>query len=43
MSLGPITDGVIRIEAVEDAFGVDWTAYSPPAPSQWVYPLQPPA
>jgi hypothetical protein len=41
MSLGPITDGVIRIEAVEDAFGADWTAYSPPAPSQWVYPLQP--
>jgi hypothetical protein len=39
MSLGPITDGVIRIEAVEDAFGVDWTAYSPPAPSQWVYPM----
>ncbi len=39
MSLGPITDGAIRIEAIEDAFGVDWTAYSPPAPSGWVWPL----
>ena len=42
ISLGPITDGAIRIEAIEDAFGVDWTAYSPPAPSGWVWPLERP-
>jgi len=35
IGFGPLTDGLIRIEAVEDAFGVDWTAYTPPAPSGW--------
>lgn len=38
IAFGPIDDGRIRLEAVEDAFGVDWTAYAPPAPSQWVEP-----
>lgn len=41
VGFGSLTDGAIRLEAVEDAFGVDWTAYSPPAPSQWVFPLEP--
>ena len=39
ISYGTITDGAITIDAVEDAFGVDWTAYSAPQPSGWTYPL----
>ncbi len=42
IAYGTIADGAIRIEAIEDAFGVDWTAYSPPAPSGWVWPLEGP-
>ena len=35
VGFGPITDGLIRLEAVEDAFGINWTAYTPPATSGW--------
>lgn len=42
ISFGAITDGAISIEATEDAFGVSWTAYSPPAASQWTEPIEVP-
>ena len=42
VAFGAIHDGAIRIEAVEDAFGVYSTAYSPPAASGWVWPLEGP-
>lgn len=42
VGFGAITDGAITIEAVEDVFGVAWTAYSPPPASGWSYPIDPP-
>lgn len=42
VSHGPVEDGKIRLEVAEDAFGVDWTTYNPPASSKWEYPIPPP-
>jgi len=36
---GTLTGGEIRMEIVEDIFGVAWTAYSPPPPSSWQDPV----
>jgi len=35
---GELISGKIEIEAIEDQFAVDWTAYSPPDGSEWVDP-----
>jgi len=34
---GPLGDGKVEIEAVEDVFGVGWTSFAPPA-GDWVDP-----
>lgn len=39
IATGTVDDGAITIDAVEDIFGVQWTAFSPPAASGWVDPL----
>lgn len=41
--LGDPRDGRIMVDAVEDIFGVAWTAYSNPGGTEWVDPIQPPA
>jgi hypothetical protein len=43
ISTGTLTDGMIRIDAVEDVFGVAATAYTAPAASAWVDPVTAPA
>ncbi len=35
---GRLDSGAIEIEAMEDVFAVDWTAYSPPPSTGWVDP-----
>ena len=35
---GRLDNGTIEIEAMEDVFAVDWTAYSPPPATGWVDP-----
>lgn len=35
---GDLISGQITFKAAEDVFGVEWTAYSPPDPSDWVDP-----
>ena len=40
--IGPVTDSKIRLDVMQDAFATDWTAYSPPSPSAWIWPLLPP-
>ena len=35
---GRLDSGMIEIEAMEDVFGVDWTAYSPPPATGWIDP-----
>lgn len=42
VSVGELGDGKITITAMEDIFGVNWTATSPPAASGWVDPWAPP-
>jgi len=36
---GDLLSGMISIEAVEDVFAVDWTAYTPPGSSDWPDPV----
>ena len=35
---GDLEDGTIEFEAMEDVFGVPWTAYAEPPPSAWTDP-----
>jgi hypothetical protein len=44
IDVGMLSDAKIKIEAIEDIFGVPWTAYSAPAASDWIDPAAlPPA
>src|SRR6185436_468492 len=35
---GTLTDGRIHLEAAEDIWGFNWTAYDPPPPTGWIPP-----
>jgi hypothetical protein len=43
VSYGTLTDGRVRIECVEDIFGLPSAAYVSPTPTSWVSPLTSPA
>ena len=38
---GELVSGRIELEAIEDYFAIDWTAYTPPDDSEWVDPAGP--
>ena len=40
ISPGDLTKGEISIDAIEDVFGVSWTAFGPIPPSEWEDPYQ---
>ena len=43
VSYGTLTDGRVRIECVEDIFGLPSASYVSPTPTSWVSPLTSPA
>jgi len=43
LSYGTLTDGRVRIECVEDIFGLPAASYVTPTPTSWVSPLTAPA
>ena len=43
VSYGTLTDGRVRIECVEDVFGLPSASYVSPTPTSWVSPLTSPA
>lgn len=42
ISYGEVIDGKITIDAIEDVFGLNLTAFDPPPPSGWVNPTSAP-
>jgi hypothetical protein len=42
LSYGELADGAVRVECVQDVFGLPQSVYAVPPPTGWVEPLSTP-